>query len=245
MTIDFWGLGLQAINVLILVWLLSRVFWRPVAGAIAKRQDAVQAMLSDAKTAQAEADAALVEVTKTRAGIEEERKVLLAAAATKAEAEAKAALNVAGEEADKLLDAARRLRRREADAASAENAVKSAQLAVDIAGKLLGRLNTTAVQAAFLGLLIEAVEKMPKNDRASLAGSLTGIDLVSARDLRDADKAKILKAIGQVLGGEPRLSFVTDPDLIAGLELRTAHFAVHNSWRSDLAMIQKNVNDTA
>ena len=39
MTIDFWGLGLQAVNVLILVWLLSRVFWRPVAAAIAKRQE--------------------------------------------------------------------------------------------------------------------------------------------------------------------------------------------------------------
>ena len=37
MTIDFWGLGLQAFNVVILVWLLSRVFWRPIADAIAKR----------------------------------------------------------------------------------------------------------------------------------------------------------------------------------------------------------------
>jgi F-type H+-transporting ATPase subunit b len=39
------------------------------------------------------------------------------------------------------------------------------------------------------------------------------------------------------LGGTPRLRFVTDPDLIAGLELRSAHFVLHNSWRADLETI--------
>jgi F-type H+-transporting ATPase subunit b len=80
MTLDWWGLGLQAINVLILVWLLSRVFWRPVAGAITRRQEAAQAMLDEGKTAQAKADAALAEVVETRAGIAAERDAILAEA---------------------------------------------------------------------------------------------------------------------------------------------------------------------
>jgi len=29
MTIDWWTLGLQTVNVAILVWLLQRFFWRP------------------------------------------------------------------------------------------------------------------------------------------------------------------------------------------------------------------------
>lgn len=48
MDIDVWGLALQAVNVLILIWLLSRVFWRPVAAAIAKRQQAATAIIEDA-----------------------------------------------------------------------------------------------------------------------------------------------------------------------------------------------------
>ena len=59
MTIDFWGLGLQAVNVLILVWLLSRVFWRPVAAAIARRQETTEKVIKAAKATQAKADAAL------------------------------------------------------------------------------------------------------------------------------------------------------------------------------------------
>jgi F-type H+-transporting ATPase subunit b len=37
MTIDWWTLGIQAVNVIILVWLLARFFWRPVAAMIEQR----------------------------------------------------------------------------------------------------------------------------------------------------------------------------------------------------------------
>jgi len=29
MTIDWWTLGIQTVNVVILIWLLERFFWRP------------------------------------------------------------------------------------------------------------------------------------------------------------------------------------------------------------------------
>jgi F-type H+-transporting ATPase subunit b len=41
------------------------------------------------------------------------------------------------------------------------------------------------------------------------------------------------------------LRFVTDPDLIAGLELRGAHFVLHNSWRADIEQILKEIGDAA
>ena len=34
MTIDWWTLGLQAVNVAVLIWLLGRFFWKPVAAMI-------------------------------------------------------------------------------------------------------------------------------------------------------------------------------------------------------------------
>jgi F-type H+-transporting ATPase subunit b len=80
MTLDWWGLGLQAVNVLILVWLLSRVFWRPVAGAIARRQEAARVMLDEGQRVQAKAEAALAEVAEVRAGIAAERDTILAEA---------------------------------------------------------------------------------------------------------------------------------------------------------------------
>ena len=42
MTIDWWTLGLQTINVLILIWILARFLFRPVAKIIAAERAAAQ-----------------------------------------------------------------------------------------------------------------------------------------------------------------------------------------------------------
>ncbi|MCG6903412.1 MAG: F0F1 ATP synthase subunit delta [Rhodobacter sp.] len=245
MTLDWWGLGLQAVNVLILVWLLGRVFWRPVAGAIARRQQAAQAMLDAGKTAQEQADAALAEVKETRAGIAAERDSILVEAKASADATTKAALSDAQDRADALLAAARTAIGRDRAIARKENARRAAELSVEIAARLLGRFNTPAVQAAFRAGLVDAIAGMSAADRAALTASTADIEVVTATDMEDAERTKIEQVVKDALGGAPTLRFVTDPDLIAGLELRSAHFVLHNSWRADLENILKEVEDAA
>jgi F-type H+-transporting ATPase subunit b len=58
MTIDWWTLGLQTVNVLVLVWILARFLFKPVAKIIAERQEAAQDALDEAEAARAEAQAA-------------------------------------------------------------------------------------------------------------------------------------------------------------------------------------------
>ena len=245
MTLDWWGLGLQAVNVLILVWLLSRVFWRPVAGAIARRQQAAQDMLDAGKTAQAKADDALAEVAATRAGIAAERDAVLAEARTTAEASTKTLLADAQDRADALMEAADNAIARHKATARTENAHQAASLSVEIAARLLGQMDASVVQAAFLARLVEAIAGMSSADRAALATSEGGIQIVTATEPADADKAAIETAVGDVLRGTPAMQFLTDPDLIAGVEMRSAHFALHNSWRADLQSIRKELEDAA
>lgn len=245
MTLDWWGLGLQAINVLILVWLLSRVFWRPVAGAITRRQEAAQAMLDEGKTAQAKADASLAEIAEARAGIAAERDAILAEAKVAADTAAKAVLQDAQTKADSLIAAARTAIDRDRNTARKENATRAAELSVEIAAKLLERLKTPAVQAAFLDLLVEAIADMSSSDRKALADSDADIEIVTATSVGETEKTKIEKTVVDALGGAPSFRLVTDPSLIAGLELRSGHFVVHNSWRADLENILKEVENAA
>lgn len=245
MTLDWWGLGLQAINVLILVWLLSRVFWRPVAGAITRRQDAAQAMLDEGKTAQAKADAALAEVVETRAGIAAEREAILAEAKVTADTVATATLKDAQTKADSLIAAARTAIDRNRNTARKENAARAAELSVEIAARLLERFNSSAVQATFLARLVEAIADMSASDRAALIASADGTEIVTATDTEDAESAEIERAVKEVLGGTHTVRLVTDHSLIAGLELRSGHFVLHNSWRADLETILKEVKNAA
>tara|TARA_R110000824_G_scaffold311868_1_gene499017 strand:+ start:3791 stop:4531 length:741 start_codon:yes stop_codon:yes gene_type:complete len=245
MTIDWWTLGLQAANVLILMWLLSRVFWRPVAAAIAKRKDAVKAIMDAAKETQAKADAALAEVMATRDDIAKERDEILGTAKQEADTATKAALLEARERTEKIFAAEKATLARDTDTARTETTKQAAELSTEIAAKLLHRLNTSNIQDAFVSLLIEAITKMPESDRTALAQSTDNIDLVSASDIKDADQAKITKSVQKALGGAPGITFVTDPDLIAGMEIQTPHFILHNSWQSDLAGILKELNNAA
>ncbi|MBN8292107.1 F0F1 ATP synthase subunit delta [Rhodobacter sp. NTK016B] len=245
MTLDWWGLGLQAINVLILVWLLSRVFWRPVAGAITRRQQAAQAMLDEGKTAQAKADAALAEVAEARAGIASERDAILVEAKAAADTVAKATLKDAQTKADSLIAAARTAIDRDRNTARKENAKRATELSVEIAARLLGRFNTPAVQATFLAQLVEAISGLSASDRVALIASADDIEIITATNPEDSERAKIERAVKDALDGTPNVRLVTDPSLIAGLELHSGHFVLHNSWRADLETILKEVENAA
>ena len=244
MTIDFWGLGLQAVNVLILVWLLSRVFWRPVAAAIAARQEAAKAVTDTAAATQAKADAAMAEVTQARNGLAAERAVILERARAEADAAAKAITEAAHARVEAMQGAAKAAIAREAEALRKADAARASDLSLEIAAQLLGRLNGPAVQSVFLSLLVEAIAAMPDADRAALAADPGGVAIVTATD-PGAEAEAIRTAVQAALGGAPDLRFVTDPALIAGVELRSPHFALHNSWQADLAQVRKAVKDAA
>ncbi len=85
MTIDWWTLGLQTVNVAVLVWLLQRFFWRPVAAMIELRRDTTRKALAEAEATKGRANTALAEIEKTRAGFAKERETILVAAHDAAE----------------------------------------------------------------------------------------------------------------------------------------------------------------
>lgn len=245
MTIDWWTIGLQAVNFLILMWLLSRVFWRPIAGAISRRKDAVQAMIDAARETQEKADAALADVARERAGIAAEREAILIAAKQEADKATQAALQEAREKTEKILAAEKSRLARDRDRVYRQSVTQAAELSTEIAAKLLQRLGTSAIQEAFLQLLLDAIGAMPPNEKSILVQSPDGIELVCAIPPAEPEQAKITRAIQQALGGPLTIRFVTDPDLIAGMEIRTAHFTLHNSWKSDLATILKELKNAA
>jgi F-type H+-transporting ATPase subunit b len=90
-----------------------------------------------------------------------------------------------------------------------------------------------AVRAAFLDWLVQEIRALPEATRRAEAA----LAVVSAGALPPAEQEQARAAITAALGAAPAIDFVTDPALIAGLELRGAHLVVSNSWRADLLNI--------
>ena len=241
MTIDWWTLGFQTINVVVLVWLLKHFFWAPVAAAIAKRRAVAKQTEADAATQHASAAEALQDATNTRAGFTKEREAILAAAHAEAEQARTALLDQAKAEAAALLEAATAAIQADAQAADKAWAERSRHLGIDIASRLAARLDGPAVHAAFLDWLVKAVRALPEPARRVVADQTTKLEAVSATPLDAAEQKHATELIGEAFGSHPHIVYSTDPALIAGLELHAPHLIVSNSWRADLSEIDADL----
>jgi F-type H+-transporting ATPase subunit b len=241
MRIDWWTLGFQAVNVVILVWLLQQFFWRPIAAMIEQRRSTTEKALADAKATQAKVTAAMAEIATTRAGFAQEHEAIRAAAHTEAEKVAKATLVAATKEAEAHTAAAHAATLAEHDADEAAWTERASQLAVQIAGRLAARLQGPAVSTAFVDWLVSSIHAMPAAARQAAAAEAGGFEAVSAEELAPAEQERTRGLIAKAFGAQPQMTFKADPSLIAGIELHGPHFALSNSWRADLGQILKDI----
>ncbi|MGA2045350.1 MAG: ATPase [Roseiarcus sp.] len=237
MTIDWWTLAIQTVNVVILIWLLERFFWRPVAAMIEQRRATAQRTLTEAEAQRGAATAALADIARTRAGFAGEREAILAAAHEAAQKAGAASRDEAAKEVASLQAAAQAAIEAGRQAAETAWTERASRLAVDIAGRLAARLDGPAVRGAFLGWLVEAIRALPGPAREAIAADGIVLEAVSATPLDPAEQPRCRDAIAAAVGGDPQIAFTADPALIAGLELHGPHLVVANSWRADLTRI--------
>ena len=107
MQIDWWTLGLQAVNALVLIWLLAHFLFRPVVSAIAVRQKAAGQLLADAQAAKAAAENERDKAAAATARLAEHRSEALKVAEAEAATAKSALLVTAQAEVDKLRAAAK------------------------------------------------------------------------------------------------------------------------------------------
>jgi F-type H+-transporting ATPase subunit b len=238
MHIDWWTLGLQTVNALVLIWLLARYLFRPIARMVAERQQAAAALVADAAKAKAEALAEQTQAANETARIAQQRGDLLAAASAEA-AKLKASLESAAHAETEHVRAAA-----QADIASAQqsaataDADRAARLAIDIAAKLLARLPQETRITGFIDGLARELAKLPERTRAELGRNGETVDLIAPRALTDDELAACRTALAHVLGRDLPIQVRVDPAILAGLELEAPHAIVRNSFRADLAYLQ-------
>jgi F-type H+-transporting ATPase subunit b len=244
MHIDWWTLALQTVNVLILIWILGRFFFRPVADLVAKRREEAAKLMEDAARARKEAEDLRAEAARLRAAIDAQRDRLFADAREAA----------ASERASLLAQLSSELEQHRNDAAIAierERAVmqravldRANELSVQIARRLLERLPPGAAFSAFLDGLSAELRKLSAESRQSLAASNADspLEVVAAVTLDDKQAAELREAIRAALGRELPMQFSCDPKLMAGFEIGGKNVIVRNNWQADLAMIRKELD---
>jgi len=237
MQIDWWTLALQTVNVLILIWILARFFFRPITEIVAKRQEATNKLFADADAARKEATDARNEAEKERAEIAAEREKLLAEAHKSAQTERDKLLRQASQEVAKLHRESEAAIARDRAAAEKQIIDHAGMLAIDIARRLLERLPSHLALEAFLVGLCDEIKTLSSEARSSFAPAATtghSIEVVTSAPLSDQEAQQVRGALNKAFGLELPFVFRSDPKLMAGIELHSHNVILRNSWRADL-----------
>ena len=244
MRIDWWTLALQTVNVLILIWILGRYFFRPIMDIVAKRQQDANNLLKDAARNRSETFNARGAADRALANIAGQREELIAAAHAEAQAEKQNLLAQTSQEIAKLRAEAKIAIAHDQAAAEAQIVARAGDLSVEIARRLLARFPHRSLLDAFLEGTCAEVCSLPAEARDSFAGAAkTGlqIEIVTAAPLSADEKQKVRAALNSAFGEELPVVFRSEPAIIAGIEIHGPTTIIRNSWAADLDRIRQEL----
>jgi F-type H+-transporting ATPase subunit b len=146
MLIDWFTVGAQTLNFLILVWLLKRFLYKPILHAIDEREKRIAAELADADTKKAEAQKERDEFQHKNEEFDQQRAALLSKATDEAQAEGQRLLEEARQGADALSAKRRKRLRNDAGKLNQDITRRTQQEVFAIARKALTDLAATSLE---------------------------------------------------------------------------------------------------
>lgn len=237
MHIDPTTLAMQLVNFLVLIVLLHRFLFKPVLGAIDRRDAELNARHQRAETLLSDATADREAVAAERAALIQEAQTLRTAARDAADEERRRILDGARQSADALRQAAEERIQTERSHAEAALGRLAGDLAIDIAARLLADARPDLADRLWIDALRRELAALSAAEQADRLAGEAPLVLTTARtlppDLRDG-------LIAALPAGRA-ITWHIDPELIAGVELTAPHHLIHHSWRAALAAAREGL----
>ncbi|MCK6517703.1 F0F1 ATP synthase subunit delta [Myxococcota bacterium] len=247
MLIDWFTIGAQVLNFLILVWLMRRFLYQPILDAIDTREKHIAAELADAASKQAEAKQEREEFERKNEDLDGQRVLLLRKATDEARDEKKRLFDEARGAADAL--AAKReeaLERGVQDLRQALQA-RTQREVFAIARKVLAELTSTSLEERLGAVFTRRLGELDGPARLAMGAAIRGApepaQVRSAFDMTADQRAIIQNAVNETFSADVRLSFVTAPELVTGIELTTNGMKVAWSISDYLQSLESRVGE--
>lgn len=247
MLVDWFTVGAQALNFLVLVWLMKRFLYQPILRAIDARERRIAAELADADAKRTEAEQERARFEKKNEEFDRRRAELLRQVADEAEAERGRLLGEARQAAE-----AWRTKRQDAlrsEARSLNEAIsRRAQGEVfAIARKTLTDLAGTTLEERISEMFTRRLRDLQDEAKQGLATALSASSapaiVRSAYELSSEQRAAVRQALNECVALEVAVQFETAPELVSGIELTTNGQKVAWSISEYLGSLENGVRE--
>lgn len=248
MLIDWFTVAAQALNFIILVWLLKRYLYRPILNAIDARDKRIAKELADANTKETEAEKERDKFQKKNETFDRQRNELMSKAKNDAEAERQRLFDEARQAADAL-----RAKRQETLNSEFQNLHQeiirhNREEVFAIARKMLTDLAGTTLEDRMCEVFTRRLRELGDKPKEELAKALkTSRDPVlvqSAFELAPAHQAAIQQALNKTFSSEIRVRFETAPDVISGIKLTVNGWKLAWNISDYLTSLEKSVGES-
>ncbi len=247
MLIDWFTVIAQAVNFLILVWLMKRFLYKPILNALDAREKRIAAELADANERKAEATKEREEFKRKNDDFDRQRTVLLNKATEEAAAERRRLLDQVRKDADGLRTKRQDMLASEYQSLHEEFARRTQAEVFAIARKTLADLAGASLEERMIDVFVDRLYKLDSDEKERLAALLKSpaIPVIarSAFELAPAQRASIEGAVKSTFATETPVRFENVPDLVSGIELIMQGQKVAWSIADYLASLERDINE--
>lgn len=247
MLIDWFTVIAQAVNFLILVWLMKRFLYQPILKALDAREKRIAAELADAAAKMAEAGMERDEFKRKNDELDRQRAALLNKAAEEAASERSRLLDAARKDTDNLHDRLQDKLSSEYQNLHEEFARRTRAEVFAIARKTLTDLAGVSLEQRMADVFIDRLQELDSEEKKSLADRLKSPDMPvlirSAFELSQPQRVAIEGAVQTTLAMKTPVRFEIVPELAGGIELIMHGQKIAWSIADYLTSLEKDVNE--
>jgi len=247
MLADWFTIVAQALNFLILVWLMKRFLYKPVLHAIDEREKGIATELANADAKKAEAQKEHDEFQHKNTEFDQQRAALFSKATGEARAEGQRLLEEARKAAVDLSSKRQEALKNEEQTLHQAIRQRAQQEVFAIARKALRDLATVSLEERLGEVFTRRLREMNGKAKEALGAALKTAPhpavVRSTFDLPAEQRAAIQNALNETFSAEVRVHFETAPDQIGGIELTTNGQKVAWSIADYLASMEKSVDE--
>lgn len=231
MRFDPLTLAAQLVNFALLVLLLWRLLFRPVAAALRDRDERIRGHLERAEQARREAEQQQDAARKEHEAFEHERGRRLQELEAELEQRRSLWLDEARTEAER--ERQKQLARLLEERAQATEHLRreGGRLLAGAVARGLEDLAGSSLHDAVLARFQERLAELSGAQRAALRSGAPPWTLATARPLDATGRRALLDSIARVLGRGTEVRIIHEPELVAGLELRAGDLGLGWSVR--------------
>ena len=247
MSIDWFTVIAQTVNFIILVWLMKRFLYKPILNAIDTREKRIAAELADADAKKAEAKTEHDAFQKKNEYFDRHHDELLNKAKAEVKAERERLLNEVQKEAENLSAKRQEVLRNDAHNLNESISLRTRQEVFAIARKTLTDLGEASLEERMSDVFIRRLRELDDKAKAVISETLKTANepalLRTAFDLSVEDRVNIQNAINETFEAEILMRFVTEPNLISGIEFTINGYKIAWNISDYLESMDKGIDE--